>query len=379
QRRFGWMPAGTSCAAATVLAALALTPGMALERRIFWIGGAITVGNALGLVLMLTPALRRGARRPAAPNGAAAVTVGGAAKNHWPALGVLLGATLVLNLVPLAERMAASGLHPGSLAAFDYGERLVQMAFSVTVAPFTAVSFTRLAEAAVPGRAAPPAFAAHFEAAWQGLLTLIAPAAAALAVFARLLTRCIFGWGRFGAASVALTAPVVAIKGAGLELDAAFYFLLFALYAQGRERSKLPIAVALAAANLPLLFWWARLWGVAGLAAAHVAGCAAALAWIGARRRRYLPGLRCRAGIAAGVRAGGLAIAAALGVRALLPRAALAGGLGGAASCGWAALALAATALLTAAMAALWAPELWTGVRQVLAPAPGLASAGGRP
>src|SRR6185437_3520383 len=97
----------------------------------------------------------------------------------------------------------------------------------------TAVSFTRLAEAAVPGRAAPPAFAAHFEAAWQGLLTLIAPAAASLAVFAR------------------------------LQLDAAFYFLLFAIYAQGRERSKLPIAVALAAANLPLLFWWARLWGVA--------------------------------------------------------------------------------------------------------------------
>ncbi|HEY7838195.1 MAG TPA: lipid II flippase MurJ [Terriglobales bacterium] len=379
QRRFGWMPAGTSCAAATVLAALALTPGMALERRIFWIGGAITVGNVLGLVLMLTPALRRGARRPAAPSGAAAVTVGGGAKSHWPALGVLLGATLVLNLVPLAERMAASGLHPGSLAAFDYGERLVQMAFSVTVAPFTAVSFTRLAEAAVPGRAAPPAFAAHFEAAWQGLLTLIAPAAAALAVYARLLTRCIFGWGRFGAASVALTAPVVAIKGAGLELDAAFYFLLFAIYAPGRERSKLPIAVALAAANLPLLFWWARLWGVAGLAAAHVAGCAAALAWIGARHRRYLPGLRCCAGIAAGVRAGGLAIAAALGVRALLPQAALAGGLGGAASCGWAALALAATALLTAAMAALWAPELWTGVRQALAPAPGLAAAGGRP
>lgn len=83
--------------------------------------------------------------------------------------------------------------------------------------------------------------------------------------------------------------------------------------------------------------------------------------------------------MAAGARAGGLAIAAALGVRALLPRAALAGGLGGAASCGWAVLALAATALLTAAMAALWAPELWTGVRQALAPAPGLAAAGGRP
>ncbi|HUX65887.1 MAG TPA: lipid II flippase MurJ [Terriglobales bacterium] len=361
-RRFRWAPLAAGLPAAAVLGALGLTRGWALAPRLDAIAAGLTLGSALGLALLLLALFHR-------PAAAAAPLPAGRAPAPPPRpaplrpFGALLLAMLVLNLVPLAERMAASGLHPGSLAAYDYGERLVLFVFGLSVAPFTAVSFTRLAELA-----GADAFAPELERALQGLVTAAMPLAAGLAVFAPLITRCVYGWGRFHAASLAATAPVVAIRGAGLGLDAVFYYLLFALYARGRAATKLPLALALAAVNLPLAFVAARAWGVAGLAGAHLAAYAAALAWLLRQRGALLPGVRWRAAAAAAGQSGALTLAVALGVRRLLPPAAVAGALGGAASWAWMALAVALTALGAALLARWLAPALLPGLRLALWP-----------
>lgn len=374
RRRFGWLPAGLSLAALCVLAALAASRGLTLAQRIVWVAAALTAGNALALLLMLVPLAAAGWRshHAARPTRREKSGEPHPPRALWGSFGALLVAMLVMNCVPLAERMAASGLRSGSLAAWDYAERFIQWIFSLTVAPYTAVAFTRLSElAAVP--AALDAFARRFESGLAVLLTLAAPVAVLLAMFATLWTRCVFGWGRFGAASVALTAPPVAWRGAGLLLDAAFYYALFAIYARGGARAKLPIALVLAAVNVPLAFAAAVRWGVAGLAAAHLCGCAGALAWIVFRRARYLPGVHLRLPFAAALRAGGFTLLAAAAVRAALPAAALAGSLPPLASWAWALAAFAATAALALLLARVFAPGLLAEVRHELWPAPALA------
>jgi len=362
-RRFAWPPLAAGLPAAAVLAALALSRGWALAPRLTAIAAGLTSGSALGLALLLV-ALRRGPAHSAPPSAAPAPLA-----SPLRPFGALLLAMLVLNLVPLAERMAASGLRPGSLAAYDYGERLVLFVFGLSVAPFTAVSFTRLAELA-----GTPSFARQLEHSLRGLMTAVMPLAAGMAVFAPLITRCVYGWGRFNAASLASTAPVVAIRGAGLGLDAAFYYLLFALYASGRAAAKLPLAVALAAVNLPLAFLGARAWGVAGLSGAHLLAYAAAVGWLLRRRQALLPHVRWRAAALAAGQSGALTLLVALAVRRLLPTAAVAGARGGAASWAWMALAVALTAAGATLLARWLAPALLPGLRQALWPRPAVAA-----
>lgn len=365
KRRFTPLPAAVALAAVTVVLVIVATGGLPPATRIIWIAAAITAGNLLGLawlLLQLTRARRgpgRGRRGPAA-------------RDLWTSLLFLLAAMAVLNLVPLAERMAASELRSGSLAAYDYGERLVQWIFGLTVAPFTAVAFTRLAE--IRDRAA---MARRFEQGLGTILTLAIPPAAALAVFAPLLTRCVFGWGRFGAESVARTAPVVAIRGAGLVLDAGLYFALFAVFARGGARAKLPVAAAVAGVNVPLAFALAARDGVAGLALAHCAGAASGLGWILWRRRAYLPQARLGPCFLSAWRAGAVTTAAALAVRGGLPAAVAGGSAAAAASWAWATAALGGTGLIALLLARVLTPDILAELRHELWPARHAAAGAG--
>ena len=367
-RRFGWAPAAAGLPALGAIVALALSRGAPPALRVLDVAWGLTAGGALALALLAAACLAAlPARAPAPP----AQLAGARASQSLlrPFLALLL-AMLVLNLVPLAERMAASALRSGSLAAYDYGERLVRFVFGLSVAPFTALSFTRMAELAPPRSAPPAPFAAFVAVALRGLLTLAAPLAVMLAVFAPLITRCVYGWGRFGANSLAATLPVVAIQGGGLALDAAVYFLLFASFARRDADAKLPLALVLAAVNIPLAFLWSRGFGLAGLAAAHVAGSAAALGWYARRAARRAGAVPWRPAVAAAAQAGGLTLAAALAVRACLPAGALTGRFSGGASWAWLALALAMTAAITLGLARRLAPGLAAGVRAAFAGAP---------
>ncbi|MGH9417068.1 MAG: lipid II flippase MurJ, partial [Terriglobales bacterium] len=316
-RRFAWGPLAAGLPALGAVVWLLASGGEALPARMLGLAAALVAGGVLGVLMLALVAWRT--RAPAAPapgrglDAAAGPDVApwrGLDAAPWRALGAVLAATLLLNLVPLAERIACSGLSAGSLAAYDYGERLVQLVFTASVAPFTVVSFTGLS--AVAGRAALPR---QLEQSLRGLLTLVMPLAVMLAVFAPLVVGCVYGRGRFHAASLRATAPVVAIKGGGLGLDAAFYLLLFGLYAGGRASAKLPAAAVLAAVNIPLALAGAARWGLAGVAWAHVAAYAAGLAVL-AHASWGWRGLHWRPALRAAALAGGLTLAAALAVRA---------------------------------------------------------------
>lgn len=367
QRRFATLPGAVALAALTVLLVLAFTGAQPPAQRITGVAAAITGGNALALALLLRQvAWARDRFAPRLPLRATS------RRDLWGSLLFLLAAMAVMNLVPLAERMAASGLRSGSLAAYDYGDRFVQWIFGLTVTPFTAVAFTRLAElrdAAVLAR--------RFEEGLAALLTLAVPLAVVLAVFAPLVTRCVFGWGRFGAASLAATAPVVAIRGAGLVLDAGLYYALFAIFARGGAKAKLPVAAVLAAVNVPLAFLLSAGAGVAGLAWAHCAGAAAGLGWIGWRHDTYLPQMRMEAPFRSASRAGAVTLAAALAVRAALPRGAGLVSASMLAGWVWTATALAATALGALSLARLLTPGLLADLRQELWPAAQTAARAG--
>lgn len=377
-RRFAWGPVAAGLPALAAILWLLASGGESLPRRMVGLAVALVAGGALGAGMLAVVAWRacapgrRGEGWKSAPATMPGIEAGPA---PWRALGAVLAATLLLNLVPLAERIACSGLAAGSLAAYDYGERLVQLVFTASVAPFTVVSFTGLSAAA--GRAA---LARQLEQSLRGLLTLVMPLAVLLAVFAPLVVGCVYGRGRFHAASLRATAPVVAIKGGGLGLDAAFYLLLFGLYAGGRAGAKLPAAAVLAGVNIPLALAGAARWGLAGVAGAHVAAYGAGVAVLAGARWGWR-GLDFRRALGAAVHAGGLTLAAALAVRATLP-AAVAAGLGTPAA-DWAWLAAAAAASLGAAIAlARWSdptllPELWGALRTQPAAAGAHAVAGG--
>ncbi|MGH9393794.1 MAG: lipid II flippase MurJ, partial [Terriglobales bacterium] len=334
-RRFHWAPLAAGLPAAAVVAVLATTRSWPLASRVLAIAVGLTAGSALGTALMLAAVLRLPPARPLPRDGP---QPGGSSK-PTPAsvrsLGTLVAAMGVLNLVPWGERVVASALGAGAVAALDYGQRLVLFLFGLSVAPFTAVVFTRLSElnaSAAPARGPrqsmdadlSSAFLLQLENGLRAVLVAVLPAAAGLAVFPSLITRCVYGWGRFGAASLAATAPVVGILGAGLGLDAAFYYLLFALYARQRSGAKLPLALLLAAVNLPLAWLGGHAWGVAGIAGAHVASTLCALAWLAWRCPAYFPGLRWRRTLRAAAAAAALSLSAALAARMLIPSPALA-------------------------------------------------------
>ncbi len=360
ERRFGWLPGGTCVASLCVLAALAVTRTWPLGRRITWIAAGITVGNALALALGTAAWAWRSRvvrTRPETERAADMATCG------LRPLAAMMLAMLVLNLVPLAERMAAAGLPAGSLAAYDYADRLVQWVFSLSVAPFTAVYFTRMSELAGPA-SNPRELRRHAEYGLRLLLNIAIPCGVLFAVFPRLLTRCVFGWGQFQAASLLSTAPVVAIRGGGMALEGAVYYLLFASYATGGAREKLSVATLLAAVNVPLVFWWSARWGTEGLAVAHVFAYGVAMMWL---LRSSGAGVRWRGAAWEAARAGGLSLGPALGMRALLPEAAVAGRLGGAASCAWAALAVGGSLALAGAAVWRWVPGVAPHARQLWA------------
>jgi peptidoglycan biosynthesis protein MviN/MurJ (putative lipid II flippase) len=305
-------------------------------------------------------------REPAIP--APSPAAGDTSQGLGPLAAMIL-AMLVLNLVPLAERMAAASLHAGSLASYDYADRLVQWVFSLSVAPFTAVYFTRMSELA-GHESNSEVLRRQADQGLRLLVDLAVPCGVLLAVFSQLFTRCVFGWGQFQAASLASTAPVVAIRGGGVAVEGAVYYLLFASYASGDARAKLPVAMMLAAVNVPLAFWWSAQWGIRGLAAAHVVAYGVALVWL---LRPSETSVRWRRVGWEAARAGVLCLAPALAIRALLPEAVLAGRLGGAASCAWAALAAGASLALAGAAAWRWIPGAAPQARRLWAAAEGMA------
>ncbi|HWG36579.1 MAG TPA: lipid II flippase MurJ [Terriglobales bacterium] len=365
-RKFHWAPMAAGFPAVAVLAVLAATAADSVSQRALAVAAALTCGSSLGAGLLAIAAWRL-PRRPRAPLSAATTA-------PWRPLGAMVLAMALLNLVPWAERAIASALGTGSVAALDYAQRLVQFTFGLTVAPFTAVAFTRLSESAGLGVGPESAFLRHVEVGLRSLLVAVVPVAAGLAVFARLVTRCIFGWGHFDKLSLAATAPVVGILGAGVPLDAAFYFLLFALYARQSAETKLPLAALLVALNVPLAALGSRQWGLPGVACAHIVSYAAALGWLARRKAPQFSGFHWRATLHPSLSAAALSLAAAAFTRLSLPADILAGTAPTLAS--WACLLAAGLGTVAGSMllARCFAPGLLTdafrGLRLLVTPAP---------
>lgn len=254
----------------------------------------------------------------------------------------------VLNVNTLVDRAVASTVGDGAVTAIFLGWRLVNLPEMLVVAALVAPLYPAMGAAAQD-----PARLRHLVG--RGLtvvLTLLTPVAVVLLVASEEAVALAFGRGAFDADAVRLTALAVVCFLPALLALACRQVLVSACYAVGDTRGPVAIGVIAMVVNVVGTLALARVWGVAGIAAATSLSMVVAvllIARLAHVRHRLLPtreaGLvLARAGVAALVSAA----VAALAVRGLaLPAA-------------WQVLALAAVASACSyqlTLAVLRAPE----------------------
>lgn len=196
----------------------------------------------------------------------------------WGAAATVLLGELVYAGVGVTERSLASWLPAGSLAAFFYASTIVSVPLSLVVVPLTTMMFPRMVDAfGRDGRAGVEQLRTH------GLLLVMASVAVLLIVipFAQTIVETVFMRGRFSAEHARLTASILSVTVIALPFMSLSRLVRNASYAVSDYRA--PVAgmgaQVISLGGLGLLF--APRFGAQGLAAAMVAGEAAALLTMG--------------------------------------------------------------------------------------------------
>ncbi|MFM2104982.1 MAG: hypothetical protein RL338_14 [Chloroflexota bacterium] len=288
---------------AIIGAALLLAPALGVEA----LAVGVVVGSFLTLLVQILPLARAGFRyRPAvdaADPAAREVLVLMAPR------AVGLGASQV-TLIALTT--LASGLPVGSVTALNVAFTLLQLPIGVIGVPLGIVVFPSLARELATGAVA--AYAALLLRALRLVVVAMLPIAAIGAVLRTELVTLLFGYGRFDAAAIELTAGTFLPFLAGLPAHALIAILARAFYADKETRIPALAACVSVVVNVGFAVVTVGSLGLAALALAIAIGAWVETAVLVALLRRRIPGLELgglvgvalRAGIAA---AGGAALA----------------------------------------------------------------------
>lgn len=297
-----------------------------------WLGvAAVPAGMTLGLaafcgVLVLAIARARDSGEPGPVAGGAAAP---------PPLGaVLLPLVLAsaVNYVNVSlERALAARLPEGSLAAFTYAGRLLNLPVTLVLLNATTILLPGLAAHAA--RDEREAVAALVLRAVRLALIAAVPLAALALTLADPLVAVLLERGAFTAESTRLTATALAFSAPGLAGIAGMQVLARAYHALHQIRRLAAIGIAAAIANVALMLSLTPAFGLRGLAAAAAITPLLLFAWMLAGLRPWLPTLDVGAVAASAGRAvlaGGAAIACVAALPAAPPLVALlAGGMVG--------------------------------------------------
>lgn len=170
----------------------------------------------------------------------------------------------------VVDRILASGLTPGSIAALTFANKLVQLPLGLFALAIATVLYPSLSEHA--GRREYPALAAMVQAGVRmvGLVTL--PAAVGLIVLRYPIVRLLFQRGEFDARATHMTAVAVLCYGLGMCFHGANQVLVRGFHAMQDTLRPVLISVAGVAVNVTVAVALVGRWGHAGLAVANSVG-----------------------------------------------------------------------------------------------------------
>lgn len=253
------------------------------------IGAALVLGPVLGVeALAIGFVVGSGARLVLQVAGLRGTRVRLAPRLDWSEPGVrrafgLLPTVLlshtVSNVNHIVDRVVASTLRAGSIAALGFGHRLVTLPHGLLSQALIQVLYPSLsARIATEGAQA----GARLLRRGTVMLTLVlAPIALLLTVESATIVSVVYGRGRFGAQDVTLTAAALAAFAPGLVFAGVRDVALRGLYAVNDRRMPVIAALAGAAANIAGDVTLGPLLGVTGLALAtsgsQAVSCVAAL------------------------------------------------------------------------------------------------------
>ena len=194
---------------------------------------------------------------------------------------VLIGTAVALIVVSAPyvriffERVIASTLRPGDLAALGYATRLLLVVGSLIAVSVGTVSFPSMARHATMRDAA-----AMRRTVRQGLglvAILSIPASVILFLFSSQIVRLVFGHGAFRLHAIGVTSSVLRAYAIGLTAMCLSEILLRGLLALRQARQVLGVVLVTLIATLGIDIWAAQVWGVAALGVV-----ASALIWVNA-------------------------------------------------------------------------------------------------
>jgi putative peptidoglycan lipid II flippase len=223
---------------------------------------------------------------------------------------LLVGSALV-NVNTLVDRAVGSGEAPGTIAALNFGWRLVDLAESLLVAAAVTALYPAFSALAAPERRERMGVAVA--RSLGSVLALLAPVVVVLVVAPDAATVVIFGRGNFDATSVHMTALAVGAFAVSIVAVAGRELVARAFYSLGDSRTPVLVAVLGMCINVVGDLTLGRRYGVIGLAAStslSVVVAAILLGYLLNHRHQALAGRDTAA------RLGRITLAAAIGLAA---------------------------------------------------------------
>ena len=184
--------------------------------------------------------------------------------------GPIFFSSLFGQLYLLVDRRLASGLDTGSLAALNFGNKLVQLPLGIFVMALTAAVYPTLAEHVAKGDKA--SFAEALSSSLRGVVLLLVPAAVGMFVLRYPIVRLAFERGSFDAVATTRTAQALGYYSIGLIGAALAQVLGRAFYSMQDTMTPVKIGIATAFVNVAFALILVRPLAHGGLALANSLG-----------------------------------------------------------------------------------------------------------
>lgn len=183
-------------------------------------------------------------------------------------MGILILPLLVRMVVAqsyfVAERMIASGLAVGSIAAMDYARKLYQFPTSTFAVALNTVLFPTMARQAAEAQW--PELATTLVRGLRALLLIMAPISVLMVVLSRPMVGVLFQRGAFDGHAADVTAGVLSFLSLGLFALPAMWLVNLGFFALRDMTTPLWITVGLTLPAIGLNVLLAGSWGINGLA-----------------------------------------------------------------------------------------------------------------
>ncbi|MBS3949446.1 MAG: murein biosynthesis integral membrane protein MurJ [Peptococcaceae bacterium] len=239
--------------------------GLVLGGNIQWLAWLTVLGMLIPVMLMTYVAWRRGL-----PLITRLIMGDPAFKQVMRLSGPIFFSSLFGQLYLLVDRRLASGLDTGSLAALNFGNKLVQLPLGIFVMALTAAVYPTLAEHAAKGDKA--SFAQSLSSSLRGVTLLLVPAAVGMFVLRYPIVRLAFERGSFDAVATTRTAQALGYYSIGLIGAALAQVLGRGFYSMQDTMTPVKVGVATAFVNVALAVILVRPLAHGGLALANSLG-----------------------------------------------------------------------------------------------------------